>query len=690
MPQGRTISVRQLGRINLEVPPTNGEESAGGAGLLLCSEILYELRDERAEPPLPVRTHADRLRSGARGLSLSSLRGIRAFYEEHSGLDLVMGDVCKKSGFRESVCAITRSTGLSLAESIVLGANGRDVSELIGPATSFFSYSWDGTKLGDMLDAIERTLAALERADGRPRFAWVDMFCASQNLLAGVFRNDAPHGSADRAARKEDTDRIFDDAIDSVDELLLYSSPLAGEWRAPPHPYLLAERGTPPAEWIRRGPGAMTRAWCMFEMVKALSKGCTLHVVLCKSDLDGLQTLLMDRFDDILQILSALDARDAQISKTEDRAYILGQIEGLDGGLGTVTASVCAALREWLVAEALATLERMPSSERGTSTLLMKVAMLLRTLGKLDEAEPLYVEAAEARRARFPNAADTYAAINNLGGLLKAKGQLDAAEGLFQEALAGYRHVLGPEHPNTLAMINNVGSMLQARGELAEATSLFRESLDAKRRLLGDAHADTITSITNLASVLKARKKLNEAEPLFREALGVRRSVLGNRHPQTLASITNLGSMAKARGNLAEAESLFREALEAKREVSGSRHPSTLISITNVGSVLKAQGKLDEAEPFFREALDAKRETSGDRHPGTLTSITNFASLLKAQGKADEAEPLFREALEGRRAVLGDRHPSTISSMKNLAYTLQDLGRGEEADALLQEAGDAE
>ena len=117
-----------------------------------------------------------------------------------------------------------------------------------------------------MLDAIERRLAELEAADGMTRFVWVDMFAASQTLLAGAFKSPDVTKEGDLEgylARKEDTDSIFDDALDAVGEILLYCSPLTGEWLAPPHEFLQAGRGPPPAEWMRKGPGAMTRAWCM-------------------------------------------------------------------------------------------------------------------------------------------------------------------------------------------------------------------------------------------------------------------------------------------------------------------------------------------------------------------------------------------------------------------------------------------
>ena len=122
---------------------------------------------------------------------------------------------------------------------------------------------------------------------------------------------------------------------------MLYLSPLTGEWRAPEHPFLLPDRGSPPAGWLRKGPGAITRAWCCFELVKTLAKGCTLHVALSPADVDGFEALLTGRFDEIAGVVAAIDVCDAQISKEEDREYILGEVGKLEGGLGSVTA-MCA------------------------------------------------------------------------------------------------------------------------------------------------------------------------------------------------------------------------------------------------------------------------------------------------------------------------------------------------------------
>ena len=122
-----------------------------------------------------------------------------------------MAEVCRADDGGVTICRLTRSTGLSLAESFVHIAGKASTKDIVGPATTFFSYSWEGTKLEDMLAAIDTAIRELEEERSlERRYVWIDMFCASQNLLAGVYRDlDLyPRGSAGYLQRKEDTDRV--------------------------------------------------------------------------------------------------------------------------------------------------------------------------------------------------------------------------------------------------------------------------------------------------------------------------------------------------------------------------------------------------------------------------------------------------------------------------------------------------
>ena len=71
---------------------------------------------------LPVLPNSKRRRSGQRGMTRALLFGVKAFFEQHGALDKTMDDVCKEADSATSVCALTCSTGLSLAESVVISA----------------------------------------------------------------------------------------------------------------------------------------------------------------------------------------------------------------------------------------------------------------------------------------------------------------------------------------------------------------------------------------------------------------------------------------------------------------------------------------------------------------------------------------------------------------------------------------
>ena len=162
-------------------PPPPGDPEALADWLL--ERLLASAPNEVA---LPVRAHSARLRSGARGFSVAFLRALHRFLRRHGADELHMDALCKQPGLPVSVCRLTASTGLSLVESCALlaEAEGVDASALFGDATSFFSYSWTGTRVDDMVTAAERGIAQLDEAAAAPRFLWLDMLCASQNLLA--------------------------------------------------------------------------------------------------------------------------------------------------------------------------------------------------------------------------------------------------------------------------------------------------------------------------------------------------------------------------------------------------------------------------------------------------------------------------------------------------------------------------
>ncbi|CAE7676347.1 klc-2 [Symbiodinium necroappetens] len=257
--------------------------------------------------------------------------------------------------------------------------------------------------------------------------------------------------------------------------------------------------------------------------------------------------------------------------------------------------------------------------------------------------------------------------MNNLAGLLQARGRYEEAEPLFRQGLEICSAKLGEEHPRTLNSMNNLAGLLQAQRRHDEAEPLYRQALAGRRAKLGDSHPDTMSSMYGLASLLRLMGQLEEAEQLFREGLEktswrpvgtVGRARLGDSHPETMNSMHNLAYLLTLMGQLEEAEQLFREELETCRSVHGAQHEETVGSAMGLAEFLK-----DPAEG---------RAKLGDSHPDTMSSMYSLASLLRLMGQLEEAEQLFREDLETCRSVHGAQHEDTINSIRNLAEFLED------------------
>ena len=94
------------------------------------------------------------------------------------------------------------------------------------------------------------------------------------------------------------------------------------------------------------------------------------------------------------------------------------------------------------------------------------------------------------------------------------EGDLDAAGPLCREALEVRRETLGSRHPSTLASINDLGSLLKTKGDLltvmgdlaaAESETLLREVRSGRRR--GNNQGHTGCDSVRVGVGMRARKR---------------------------------------------------------------------------------------------------------------------------------------------------------------------------------------
>ena len=96
--------------------------TAQAAAEALTVRLLESLAAKEERVALPIRSNAERRRSGRRGMSRALLFGVKAFYAQRGALDKVVQDILDERLFPFSACELTKSTGLSLQETLVLEA----------------------------------------------------------------------------------------------------------------------------------------------------------------------------------------------------------------------------------------------------------------------------------------------------------------------------------------------------------------------------------------------------------------------------------------------------------------------------------------------------------------------------------------------------------------------------------------
>ena len=124
-------------------------------------------------------------------------------------------------------------------------------------------------------------------------------------------------------------------------------------------------------------------------------------------------------------------------------------------------------------------------------------------------------EALQARRETLGDRhADTLTSIGSMGLLLKAIGKLEEARPLYEEALHARRATLGDRHPSTLTSIYNLGALLEKQGKIVEAIPLFTEELEGLVSLHGMEFQETRESAEHLAELLRKSNRHEEAKAL--------------------------------------------------------------------------------------------------------------------------------------------------------------------------------
>ena len=133
--------------------------------------------------------------------------------------------------------------------------------------------------------------------------------------------------------------------------------------------------------------------------------------------------------------------------------------------------------------------------------------------------------------------------------------------------------MLGNVHRETGTSMNDLGQLLRERGDLAQAEALFRENVAITRKVLPGDHPNVATSLTNLAQVLNLRGDYDTApkRSIAKRSTSTRRCPTSSSHHLVASTWNNLSYALRGQGRLDEAEAAARKALALMRAARGER-----------------------------------------------------------------------------------------------------------------------
>ena len=133
----------------------------------------------------------------------------------------------------------------------------------------------------------------------------------------------------------------------------------------------------------RRGPRALSRTWCLYELAHTAPRGCELRVVLSEKERQALPDKLASSlsFAMVYESLSEVDVRSSLVGHAADREPLSKALEAMDGGLDRVSQLLRDTMMRWLARQSRAALLALPTQALAMSALVSTVSSLLATQG---------------------------------------------------------------------------------------------------------------------------------------------------------------------------------------------------------------------------------------------------------------------------------------------------------------------
>jgi tetratricopeptide (TPR) repeat protein len=199
---------------------------------------------------------------------------------------------------------------------------------------------------------------------------------------------------------------------------------------------------------------------------------------------------------------------------------------------------------------------------------------------------------------------DLALSMHNVASVLHDIGRLSEAEPLYLQALEMDRRLYPGDHPRVANDLSDLGFVQRSQGRFPDAEPLMRQSLEMQQRLFPGDHPVVSSGLNNLASTWQEMGRAAEAEPLFVSALEMKKRLSGadGQNPSIALSLNNLARCRVILDKLDDADRDGGASVLMYERLFPTGHPRRAVAISTLAMVRFKQGKPDEARKLLTEA----------------------------------------------------------------------------------------
>jgi tetratricopeptide (TPR) repeat protein len=289
---------------------------------------------------------------------------------------------------------------------------------------------------------------------------------------------------------------------------------------------------------------------------------------------------------------------------------------------------------------------------------LIKLGMLYRFQGKLDDAESVYLRTLAAVEPLEDNARLRAERLCCLAGLYVEKQQFAQAQELLQKSTAAYQAAFGQHSCFSRLCCMALAVLCKQGGNVAQADEYFERSrTDVSSEGTGQ-HGDERV-LLELIQNYYAQGRLAEAELLLAGSVYSDEERLWPEDPRTAQIFEDRAELFRAQGRYEDAELCFRRSLDIRLRVLGPRHPEVAESAMSLSTMYMSQNRCSDAEAPLKIALRTRVQVFGVENPGVAACIETYAALLKRTKRGAIAAKLeacardIRSRLSGKQGGAG-------------------------------------